>query len=160
MFIITTVLRAIGSIPGHATWTAISGYALGHYIVNKNNVKSLIDGNNISKNNDNESQWILTDKKTGNMLSSSSFSNNKIVLPKWLSAGENKMIKITKSPSKAILIAIFCHAMWNGTMWLSGILLIDAPILFSIIAEFLLIIILILVLWTILRRLIPSVLLE
>ena len=160
VFIITTVLRAIGSIPGHATWTAISGYALGHYIVNKNNVKSLIDGNNISKNNDNESQWILTDKKTGNMLSSSSFSNNKIVLPKWLSAGENKMIKITKSPSKAILIAIFCHAMWNGTMWLSGILLIDAPILFSIIAEFLLIIILILVLWTILRRLIPSVLLE
>ena len=32
-FIFTAVLRAIGSIPGHATWTAISGYAIGQYVL-------------------------------------------------------------------------------------------------------------------------------
>ena len=34
-FVFTAVLRAIGSIPGHATWTAISGYAIGKYVINK-----------------------------------------------------------------------------------------------------------------------------
>lgn len=153
-FVLTTVLRAIGSIPGHATWTAITGFAIGHYITDKKRNHDII--NNVQKINkkDNESQWILFDKKTGQPISSSS-TNIQPVLPKWLSAGEKKAIAMTKSPLKALLIAMLCHGIWNGTMWVSSKLLVNTSLLFSFIVNMTLVIILITILWTILRRLIP-----
>ena len=154
-FILTTVLRAIGSIPGHATWTAISGFAIGHHISKNNHSKSLIDGiyekKKITKQ---ESQWALFDNKTGELISSSSIKPQ-TVLPKWLSAGKDKEIKITKSPTLAIFIAIFCHAIWNGTLWISGRIFIDSPILIKIVIDLVLVTTLIVILWFILRRLIP-----
>ena len=154
-FILTTVLRAIGSIPGHATWTAISGFAIGHHISKNNHSKCLIDGiyekKKITKQ---ESQWALFDNKTGELISSSSIKPQ-TVLPKWLSAGKDKEIKITKSPTLAIFIAIFCHAIWNGTLWISGRIFIDSPILIKIVIDLVLVTTLIVILWFILRRLIP-----
>ncbi|MAP58972.1 MAG: hypothetical protein CL978_01925 [Euryarchaeota archaeon] len=154
-FILTTVLRAIGSIPGHATWTAISGFAIGHHISKNNHSKSLIDGiyekKKITKQ---ESQWALFDNKTGELISSSSIKPQ-TVLPKWLSAGKDKEIKITKSPTLAIFVAIFCHAIWNGTLWISGRIFIDSPILIKIVIDLVLVTTLIVILWFILRRLIP-----
>ena len=154
-FILTTVLRAIGSIPGHATWTAISGFAIGHHISKNNHSKSLIDGiyekKKITKQ---ESQWALFDNKTGELISSSSIKTQ-TVLPKWLSAGKDKEIKITKSPTLAIFVAIFCHAIWNGTLWISGRIFIDSPILIKIVIDLVLVTTLIVILWFILRRLIP-----
>ena len=154
-FILTTVLRAIGSIPGHATWTAISGFAIGHHISKNNHSKCLIDGiyekKKITKQ---ESQWALFDNKTGELISSSSIKPQ-TVLPKWLSAGKDKEIKITKSPTLAIFVAIFCHAIWNGTLWISGRIFIDSPILIKIVIDLVLVTTLIVILWFILRRLIP-----
>ena len=154
-FILTTVLRAIGSIPGHATWTAISGFAIGHHISKNNHSKSLIDGiyekKKITKQ---ESQWALFDNKTGELISSSSIKPQ-TVLPKWLSAGKDKEIKITKSPTLAIFVAIFCHAIWNGTLWISGRIFYDSPILIKIVIDLVLVTTLIVILWFILRRLIP-----
>ena len=154
-FIFTTVLRAIGSIPGHATWTAISGYAIGHHIAKNNYSKTLIDGiHEKRKVIKQETQWALFDKKTGQLISSSSVKV-KPILPKWLSAGKEKEIPLTKSPSKAIFIAILCHSIWNGTLWISGKLLIDSPAFIQITVDLTLIITLIAILWIILRRLIP-----
>jgi RsiW-degrading membrane proteinase PrsW (M82 family) len=153
-FVITTVLRAIGSIPGHATWTAITGFAIGHYVTDKKRQQDIINGVQYSNKKDLESQWILFDKKTGNPISSSSV-NIKPELPKWLSAGEKNAIKMTKSPINALFIAILCHAIWNGTLWLSGRLLIDKSLFLVFIVEMVLVVILIITLWTILRRLIP-----
>ena len=154
-FILTTVLRAIGSIPGHATWTAISGFAIGHHICKNNHSKSLIDGiyekKKITKQ---ESQWALFDNKTGELISSSSIKPQ-TVLPKWLSAGKDKEIKITKSPTLAIFIAIFCHAIWNGTLWISGRIFYDSPIAIKFVIDLGLVTTLIVILWFILRRLIP-----
>jgi RsiW-degrading membrane proteinase PrsW (M82 family) len=148
------VLRAIGSIPGHATWTAITGFAIGHYITEKKRNQDIINGvQNISKK-DNESQWILFNKKTGSPISSSSV-DVKSEIPKWLSAGEKNAIQMTKSPVKALLIAMLCHGTWNGTMWLSGKLLINKSLLVVFVVEMALVIFLIVVLWMILRRLIP-----
>ena len=154
-FILTTVLRAIGSIPGHATWTAISGFAIGHHISKNNHSKSLIDGiyekKKITKQ---ESQWALFDNKTGELISSSSIKPQ-TVLPKWLSAGKDKEIIITKSPTLAIFIAIFCHAIWNGTLWISGRIFYDSPIAIKFVIDLGLVTSLIVILWFILRRLIP-----
>ena len=153
-FILTTVLRAIGSIPGHATWTAITGFAIGHYITEKKRNQDIINGVQDLAKKDSESQWILFDKKTGTPISSSSV-DVKPEIPKWLSAGEKNAIKMTKSPITALLIAILCHGTWNGTLWLSGKLLVGKSLIFIFLVEMTLVVILIVILWIILRRLIP-----
>jgi RsiW-degrading membrane proteinase PrsW (M82 family) len=153
-FILTTVLRAIGSIPGHATWTAITGFAIGHHITTQKRNRDIINGVQDSTRKDNESPWILFDKKTGTPISSSSV-NVSPVIPKWLSAGEQNAIQMTKSPIKALLIAILCHGTWNGTMWLSSRLLADKSLIFMFLVDMILVAVLIVILWIILRRLIP-----
>ena len=155
---VTIFIRGIGSIPGHATWTAISGYAIGKYVINKRwHIRSLgvFDKSKTQK----ESQWILFDGKSGQPIISS--KTQKLPhLPKWLSAGQEKMVKITSNPIKAVAIAIFFHAIWKGSLWSVGVLLKDTSVMIQILANLLLIIVLIILLWIVLRRLIPFALLE
>ena len=153
-FVFTAVLRAIGSIPGHATWTAISGYAIGHYVISKRWHKRSLGIFDKSKTQQ-DSQWILFDPKSGQPMISSKTEKELPILPKWLSAGSNKTIKITSNPFKAVGIAILLHAMWNGSLWTISVILQDTSTVIQLLANLLTIIILIILLWTILRRLVP-----
>ncbi|MBT04686.1 MAG: hypothetical protein CMA92_02810 [Euryarchaeota archaeon] len=153
-FVFTAVLRAIGSIPGHATWTAISGYAIGHYVISKRWHKRSLGIFDKSKTQQ-DSQWILFDAKSGQPMISSKSERELPILPKWLSAGSNKTIKITSNPFKAVGIAILLHAMWNGSLWTISVILQDTSTVIQLLANLLTIIILIILLWTILRRLVP-----
>lgn len=157
-FVFTAVLRAIGSIPGHATWTAISGFAIGKYVVQRGwNERALgiFDKSKAQL----DSQWILFDGKSGQPIISS--KTKKIPnLPRWLSAGQEKMIKITNNPVKAVGIAIIFHAVWNGSLWCISLLMQDSPIIWQVVVNMLTIFLLIGVLWIILRRLIPFAILD
>ena len=153
-FVFTAVLRAIGSIPGHATWTAISGYAIGHYVISKRWQKRSLGIFDKSKTQQ-DSQWILFDAKSGQPMISSKTERVIPILPKWLSAGSNKTIKITSNPFKAVGISILLHAMWNGSLWTISVILQDTSTVILVLANLLTIIILIILLWTILRRLVP-----
>ena len=77
------------------------------------------------------------------------------MLPKWLSAGPSKTFNITSNPFKAVAIAILLHAMWNGSLWTISVILQDTSTVVQIMANLLTIILLIILLWTILRRLVP-----
>ena len=158
-FVFTAILRAIGSIPGHATWTGITGYAIGCYVINKRWNKMSVGVFDKSKTNL-ESQWILFNKKSGQPMISSKSEIGITSIPKWLSAGQDKMITITDKPVKAILIATICHSLWNGSLWLTSVILQDSSLLIQIIANIVTIITLIVLLWVILRRLIPYALEE
>ena len=157
-FVFTAVLRAIGSIPGHATWTAISGFAIGKYVVQRGwNERALgiFDKSKAQL----DSQWILFDGRSGQPIISS--KSKKIPnLPRWLSAGQEKMIKITNNPVKAVGIAIIFHAVWNGSLWCISLLMQDSPIIWQVVVNMLTIFLLIGVLWIILRRLIPFAILD
>ena len=152
-FVFTAILRAIGSIPGHATWTAISGYAIGKYVVskrwNKSSVNTFDDTSSVT-----DSQWILFDNKSGLPIISS--KTRKLPnLPFWLSAGRQKMVKITDKPVIAVAIAIIFHAIWNGSLWSMSVLMKDSSIVLQLLSNMTMIFLLILILWIILRRLIP-----
>ncbi len=152
-FVFTAILRAIGSIPGHATWTAISGFAIGHYVVAKRWNKRSLGIFEKSKSHQ-DSQWILFDNKSGLPMISS--KTRKIPnLPGWLSAGKQSMIKITHNPTKAVGIAVLFHAIWNASLWSVGVVMQDASIVWQLVANMATIFLLIIVLWIILRRLIP-----
>ena len=73
-FALTTLIRGIGSIPGHAFWTGITGFSMG-VLASKNNSKSL------EKKEKNTNQvWKLFDPKTGNEILNDSITINKKIL--------------------------------------------------------------------------------
>ena len=147
-------MRAIGSIPGHATWTAISGYAIGKYVLDKRWHKRSLGMFDKSKTQQ-ESQWILFDGKSGRPMISSKTEKDVPTLPKWLSAGDNKTLNITSNPLKAVTIAILLHAVWNGSLWIVSVVLQDTSTATQLMANLITIVMLITLLWTILRRLVP-----
>ena len=156
-FVFTAVLRAIGSIPGHATWTAISGYAIGKYVVNRRS-NNLTEKSYTDTKSSSDSQWILFDNKSGLPIISS--KTRKLPnLPSWLSAGQQKMVRITGNPVIAVAIAIIFHAIWNGSLWSISVLMKDSSIIVQLLTNMTMIFLLILILWIILRRLIPFALL-
>ena len=145
---------AIGSIPGHATWTAISGYAIGHYVISKRWHERSMGVFDKSKNQQ-DSQWILFDGKSGQPMITSKTKREIPTLPRWLSAGPNKAFNITHNPFKAVGIAILFHALWNGSLWTISVIVKDLSVGIQIMANLFTIIFLIILLWTILRRLVP-----
>ena len=151
---LTSLIRGIGSIPGHATWTGITGYAIGCYVIKKRWNKMTLGVFDKAKSNL-ESQWILYNKKSGQPMISSKSEIGPKSIPKWLSAGQEKMITMTDKPVKAIFIAIICHSLWNGSLWFTSVILQDSSLLIQLVANIVTIITLIVLLWIILRRLIP-----
>ena len=103
---LTTIVRGIGSIPGHALWTGISGYAIGHHLQNKQNKQSEQSGH-----------WVLFDQETGHRVAATGELASKP--PNWLIINPSKAWRLPSNPSTALLFAILGHAAWNGSSWAS-----------------------------------------
>ena len=101
----TSVLRGIGSIPGHALWTGISGYAIGAHRSRR------LVGSQQSEN------WVLFDQETGRRISAT--GESLVKPPNWLIINPEKAWNLPRDPWIAILFAIIGHAIWNGSSWLS-----------------------------------------
>ena len=151
-FAFTSVLRAISSVPGHATWTAISGYAIGCYILKQSHKISILNDEN-SKNLNNN--WVLFDAKTGQAIGSSSSPINFRPLPRWIASSSGKYLPLTDNPVYALMIAIAGHSAWNGSLWIVGNLFAESSALVLVAANLGLMIALTATLWFVLRRIIP-----
>ena len=124
-FALTSLIRGIGSIPGHALWTGITGFAIG-VLASKNNKKLML-------NDEKQNQvWKLFDPKTGNEIINNSITTNRSILTpideqphEWFTLPNNEFvpkmqdmgagIRPPSNVSLALLTAIFGHALWNGT---------------------------------------------
>ena len=124
-FALTSLIRGIGSIPGHALWTGITGVAIG-VLASKNNKKLML-------NDEKQNQvWKLFDPKTGNEIINNSITTNRSILTpideqphEWFTLPNNEFvpkmqdmgagIRPPSNVSLALLTAIFGHALWNGT---------------------------------------------
>jgi len=124
-FALTSLIRGIGSIPGHALWTGITGFAIG-VLASKNNHRLIL-------NDETQNQvWKLFDPKTGNEITNNSIPSNRTPLTpideqphEWFTLTNNEFVPKMQDigggirpPSNvlfALLTAIFGHALWNGT---------------------------------------------
>ncbi|MEE3030333.1 MAG: PrsW family glutamic-type intramembrane protease, partial [Candidatus Thermoplasmatota archaeon] len=124
-FALTSLIRGIGSIPGHALWTGITGFAIG-VLASKNNHRLIL-------NDETQNQvWKLFDPKTGNEITHNSIPSNRTALTpideqphEWFTLTNNEFVpkmqdigRGIRPPSNvlfALLTAIFGHALWNGT---------------------------------------------
>ena len=131
----TTVIRGIGSIPGHAMWTACSGYAIGHMLEQKRQGIQIPD----------VKQWNLVNPLNpsgGSAIGHSTHYNQSTLFTK------SSNLQLPTSIPVMLGIAMLGHAFWNGSSILISYISINLDPVLGLIVELGWIVILITLLWT------------
>ncbi|MDC0040435.1 PrsW family intramembrane metalloprotease [Candidatus Poseidoniales archaeon] len=159
----TTLVRGIGSIPGHALWTGISGFAVGCLVEDHDidkrtrwlmrrltvdvvdaaeNLGIDVDGDGdhsgydqprgsfeelLSEVDSSTSSWMLIDSKTGVARDADGVATPQDILTDLVTSSEAARYRsedgIQILPPRHVLqaygLAVFGHAIWNGTSYLS-----------------------------------------
>lgn len=155
----TSIIRGIGSIPGHGVWTGISGYAIGCYLTLRRPAP-LMHLEPKQQVTSEVKQWMLVDKGTGEVLSASNAPQSPIMIPRWLCSSRENGIPLPTKPTTAIGLAILGHALWNGSSWAIGLIGANVHWAVQLVLALGWIIFLIFALWQVSRRILASVLLE
>lgn len=153
-FLITSVLRGIGSIPGHALWTGISGYAIASSIHWRARTSHSVYDFRIAGP---KTEWVLYDKSTGQVVSTSSLAAKPSEwLSRWVLKHRNHAWTLPTDWKKGLLLAIGGHAFWNGTSWGIGLIEMDNIVLYALL-NLGWIIILVFLLWLAIVRIVPPI---
>ena len=159
----TTLIRGIGSIPGHALWTGVSGFAVGCLVEDYDMDKRIrwlmrrltidavdavenlgidVDGDGdhsgydqargsleelLAEVESSPSSWLLLDSKTGEARDADGVDMSQDILTDLVTSSEAARYRsedgIQILPPRHILLAyglaVFGHAIWNGTSYLS-----------------------------------------
>lgn len=132
-FTFTALIRGIGSIPGHAFWTGLTGTSLGWYFMTRNKAKESLNQptQRINDGTEPELEWKLLDPKTGEFVGGVD-ENAAVVSPATELLGEFRLpllepmnlpdlpsgFSTPKHPLVGLSLAILGHAFWNGTLTL------------------------------------------
>ena len=148
----TTVLRGIGSIPGHALWTGLSGVSIGWYLCTRRGIPK----GDLSHQN--STTWMVFDKGTGQVVNTErELSSMGKTVRGWLYKPIDKVWKLPRNPVIGLGLAISGHAAWNGSLWFVSWLFIETDIIVQFIASLVWIAILIVALWVIGREILAAV---
>ena len=140
---LTSVVRGIGSIPGHAMWTACSGYAIGHILEQRRQPNQIPDVKQWNLINPRDHSRGYNVPNTQQFMSQSMFSkSSNLDLPTSLPA--------------MLGIAMFGHAFWNGSSVLMSTMSRGLNPVVGLIAELVWIVILIGLLWVVGRFVIAA----
>jgi len=149
-FTLTSLIRAIGSIPGHALWTGLTGIGFAWYLLRNNNQHNDLEEENTIK----ENKWQLIDSKTNEILETTIENKNN---SREIENHENLFIikkdeevssstnNLPNNLSFGLILAIIGHSFWNGSSFLVDYMsrTITSNIIISTIASILWIMILI-----------------
>mgnify|MGYP001341073954 CR=1 FL=1 len=148
----TTVLRGIGSIPGHALWTGLSGVSIGWFLCTRRGVSK----GDLSHQD--STTWMVFDKGTGQVVNTErELSSMGKTVRGWLYKPIDKVWKLPRNPAIGLGLAISGHAAWNGSLWFVSWLFIETDIIVQFIASLVWIVILIVSLWVIGREILAAV---
>ncbi|MBJ84012.1 MAG: hypothetical protein CMB52_00640 [Euryarchaeota archaeon] len=133
---VTIFIRGIGSIPGHAVWTGLTGGAIGWTLMQRRASqlhKAAQAGIQIKPPETQSAQWKLIDNKTGAVMDTPGQemqsgvavgpSGVEIWRPVENIIQKDPVLKIPlpKNVALALLLAMIGHASWNGTFTAFGI---------------------------------------
>ena len=149
---LTTVIRGIGSIPGHALWTGLSGVSIGWYLCTKRGITS-----NDNPHEDNAT-WVVFDGASGQIVNTQQeLSPIGKTIRGWLYKPFDRVWNLPSNPISGIGLAIIGHAAWNGSSWFVSWLFMDQDMIVQIIASLSWIIVMIVTLWVIGREILAAV---
>lgn len=148
---LTTIVRGIGSIPGHAFWTALSGTAIGWHLSKKR-------GYSMNEVRTEVSNWMIFDSSSGQVLRQhEKVSQMQMKVRNWLNKPFDSVWKLPMSPLVGIALAISGHAFWNGSFWVVMKLTEDFDIVVQTFVSLVWMVILVSGLWFIARQILASV---
>ena len=140
---LTSVVRGIGSIPGHAMWTACSGYAIGSILEQRKQSSLIPDIKELNLVNPLETEISQTSNSFSHLTMDSMFS-------------KSSDLELPTSLPVMLSIAIFGHAFWNGSSVLMGYISQRLDPVLGLIVELMWILVLISLLWTVGRFVIAA----
>ena len=140
---LTSVVRGIGSIPGHAMWTACSGYAIGSILEQRKQSSLIPDIKELNLVNPLETDISQTSNSFSHLTKDSMFS-------------KSSDLELPTSLPVMLSIAIFGHAFWNGSSVLMAYISQRLDPVLGLIAELMWIVVLITLLWTVGRFVIAA----
>ena len=139
---LTSIVRGIGSIPGHALWTACSGYAIGHMLEQRKfGVQPKFN------------TWDLVNPVTGETTLISANPSTYLTQSFLVKKSE---LQLPTSLPVMLGLAMFGHAFWNGSSVLVSHLALNLPPALGLILDLTWIVILITLLWTVGRFVISA----
>ena len=139
---LTSIVRGIGSIPGHALWTACSGYAIGHMLEQRKfGIQPKFD------------TWGLVNPMTGETTTISANPSTYLTQSFLVKKSE---LQLPTSIPVMLGLAMFGHAFWNGSSVLISHLALNLSPALGLILDLTWIMILITLLWTIGRFVISA----
>ncbi len=139
---LTSIVRGIGSIPGHALWTACSGYAIGHMLEQRKfGIQPKFD------------TWGLVNPMTGETTTISANPSTYLTQSFLVKKSE---LQLPTSIPVMLGMAMFGHAFWNGSSVLISHLALNLSPALGLILDLTWIVILITLLWTIGRFVISA----
>ena len=136
-FTLTSLVRGIGSIPGHAFWTGLSGIGLG-WIMMQQSSKMKQKGSdedlvsNVEESEQVSTDWVLVDRNTGQAVESSLDTKNNVSTEEEIwndllysynpkkergTKGIKSGIPLPTTPFRGITVAILSHSFWNGSSY-------------------------------------------
>ena len=125
----TTIIRGIGSIPGHAFWTGLSGVSIGWFLCTKRGISS----NNFQEDS---TKWVVFDSESGQVINSQrELSKIGKTVRGWLYKPYDRSWNLPRNPIIGISLAILGHSLWNGSSWLVSWMFIETDILVQVIAS-------------------------
>jgi hypothetical protein len=128
----TALVRGIGSIPGHAFWTGLTGTGLGWYLMTQKEKGSIgvQTPETVGEKKDaTQLDWKLLDPKSGEFVGEEEPASA-VVAPATQLLGEFRLpllepmskldeiggIPTPKHPVIGLLLAMAGHAFWNGSL--------------------------------------------
>jgi RsiW-degrading membrane proteinase PrsW (M82 family) len=158
-FPMISLLRGIGSIPAHGLWTGISGYAIGSYLCNRD-APPIQPGYQVTTEQTAPitNQWMLVNASGEIVKQSATEFSEPIRVPRWLCSSKEGAFPLPKKPIFGIGLAMLFHSFWNGSSWLLGVVFIDANVWLYVFFVFGWLVFLIVGLWLITRKILPTAL--
>ena len=132
-YFFTATLRGLTSIPGHAMWTGLTGYAIGCWLSRGNRLPNLSETAYLSE--DTNANWVLYNKQ-GVAVSTSAWTTvPSDRLLRILRKHESHAWPMPKTISMGLVLAMLGHGLWNGSSWTVAYLLAESESFLSAILQ-------------------------
>ena len=157
-YFFTATLRGLSSVPGHAMWTGLTGYAIGCWLARGNRLPSLRGSAYLSE--EAEANWVLYDKQ-GRALPNTSWTT----LPSQRLVGlldrhKDHAWAMPQTIVGGVSLAILGHGLWNGSSWGVGVLLADSDTLLAVLLQLAWLVVMVIGLWFCILRWLPTIVLD
>ena len=154
-YFFTATLRGLSSIPGHAMWTGLTGYAMGCWLARGRRLPSFSGSSYLSEQS--TAKWVLYDK-----------SGNPVATTGWSTMPSDRMIRLLAKHERhawpmpttirnGLLLAMLGHGLWNGTSWGIGMLLSNGEPWLAGLLQIAWLLVMVATLWFCILRWLPTI---